>query len=168
MHPRSALPSAHHDAEGGWTTYVGDRGSDFFLRIYDKQAECEHQKDIEGAAYYQNCWRYELEVKGRAARVVADAYYKAPEQPSWISSLVHKWSCAHGIIPTWPPGAEPERLHGFRRRSDRESRLEWLEKSVAPAVRWLLESGDRAEVIRRLGLDEPLGDSQDDVGDPSE
>jgi hypothetical protein len=45
-----------------------------------------------------------------------------------------------------------EKVVGFRRRSDRDTRLMWIEHSVKPAVRWLLDNGDRAEVLAALGL----------------
>lgn len=153
IHPQAALPSAIQDQAGGWTTYLGHRACDWFLRIYDKQRECESQHDDEGAVAYENCWRYELETKGRAASVVAQALNGTTDDRQWIRSFVHGYCTSHGILPPWQPGGPPERLHGLRRRSDAESRLRWVTRSVAPSVRWLVDHGYGTDVREALGID---------------
>lgn len=151
-HPTSGLPSSHQDGDGGYTCYVGDRSSDYFLRIYDKQAECVAHDDQDAIDRYHCAWRYELEVKGVSARGVAERVFDSPHPSGTVRGLVHNHCTSHGVLPVWDL-ATPERpLPGFRRRSDRDTRLAWLERSVRPAVSWLLETGCRTEVLERLGL----------------
>lgn len=160
-HPTSARPAAHHDGDGGWTTYLGDRTSDYFLRIYDKEAECKERDDTAGAERYKSAWRYELEVKGASAAGVAERMFDSPHPSGTVRGLVHNHMTAHGFTPVWSLETPEVKLPGFRRRSDRDTRLAWLEKSVKPAVAWLLENGERTDVLERLGLiDLLLGEPQ--------
>lgn len=148
----SALPKLVEDGDGGTTFYLGDRTSDLFLRVYNKQAECQAHDDQDAVNRYHNCWRYELEVKGVTAPGVAERVFDSPAPSATIRALLHNHLVAHGIRPTWDFTTPEQRLPGFRRRSDRDTRLRWLERSVRPAVDWLLENGDRTEVLQRLGL----------------
>jgi hypothetical protein len=157
LHPTSALPASHQDGNGGYTCYVGDRSSDYFLRIYDKQAESIAQADLPSMERYQNAWRYELEVKGVSAPGVAERMFDSPHPSGTVRGLVHNYCVSHGITPIWNLETPEVPLPGFRRRSDRETRLAWLERSVKPALRWLFEQGDRTEVLERLGLNDIPG-----------
>src|SRR5512144_160386 len=56
-HPQSALPWNTRDANGGWTTYLGARTGEKYLRIYNKGAEAVAKQDKEGMARYAGCWR---------------------------------------------------------------------------------------------------------------
>lgn len=151
-HPRSARPSSHRDGDGGWTTYIGDRSSDYYLRVYNKEAECLSQGDLDGAAHYRKCWRYELECKGLTCSGVAKSVFETADRPAHVQGFVHEYGTAHGLIPTFPAIAGRHLVAGFRRRSDRDSRLLWVERSVRPAIAWLLSTGERAEVLEALGL----------------
>ena len=150
--PRSAQPRWVQDADGGQTFYLGDRSSDYFLRIYDKMHECMAHDDEDAAGRYHNCWRYELEVKGISAPGVAERLFDSPNPSGTIRGIVHNYQVGHGLSPAWSLDTPEDPLPGFRRRSDRDTRLAWLEKSVKPAVAWLLETGPRTDVLERLGL----------------
>lgn len=163
--PTMALPQLHQDGNGGSTCYLGDRTSDYFLRIYDKMAECLSRDDQDAIDRYHNAWRYELEVKGVSAPGVAERLFDSPHPSGTIRGIVHNHCTNHGISPVWDLDTPERPLPGFRRRSDRDTRLAWLEKSVKPAVGWLLENGDRTEVLERLGLIDPA-DGRADQGGP--
>lgn len=163
-HPTSALPSAHQDGDGGYTCYLGDRTSDYFLRIYDKQAECAAQDDPAGVDRYRNAWRYELEVKGVSAHGVAERVFDSPHPSGTVRGLVHNHCVSHGIGPAFDLSTPEQALPGFRRRSDRDTRLAWLGRSVRPAVGWLLENGDRTAVLEQLGLIDLDANRRGDTG----
>ena len=152
-HPTSALPSLVQDSDGGSTLYVGGRASDRYLRIYNKEREQRAVRDLEGAGRYVRCWRYELELKGPAAHAVGQALAAQPDRAGWIQSYIHHHCIEHGIQPMFDPSTVRAIATGFRRRSDRDSRLAWLQKSVAPTITWLLESTPRDELLHKLGLD---------------
>jgi DNA relaxase NicK len=151
-HPRAARPSQHADADGGWTTYIGDRSSDYFLRVYDKEAEQRGDHDDAGAERYRACWRYELECKGFSAASVGLSLARAADRPAFCQSLLHQYACAHGIEPIFADDGQRVLSPGFRRRSDRDTRLAWLHRSVKPAIEYLLQTGTREEVMQALGL----------------
>jgi len=153
--PHAALPWYVGDARGGFTFYVGDRASDYFFRCYNKQAES--RQDPEQARHYERCWRYELECKGGTAGLVArDIDTAGDRDRAWrVQGMVFDYCSRHGFAPAFAAEGGQRLTPGFRRRSDRETRLDWLAKSVAPAVRWLLDQGDRDAVLELLGLQEP-------------
>jgi DNA relaxase NicK len=158
-HPRAAAVSLVRNSDGGSTCYLGSRSSDFYLRIYNKQRECEAAGDPEGAEYYERCWRYELELKGAPAASVAGQLRYSADRPGLVRSLLHYWVSHHGLEPIFGLEGPPERLVGFRRRSDRLTKLVWLSKQVRPTVQWLKESGGLEDLLEALGLDQgPQGD----------
>jgi len=159
LHPKSALPWQVRDARGGMTVYLGDRSSDFFFRLYDKEAESTAAKDDVSLARYKGCWRAELELKGMAARQMAEPLYRAENRSYAVSDFVADYAKRHGIQPPFVATGTPIHLSGLRRRSDRMTRLNWLATSVRPAVQWLLETGEAADVLEALGMD-----GRDDIG----
>jgi hypothetical protein len=150
--PSSARPSLTQDGDGGSTLYLGDRASNWFLRVYNKEAECIEARDLEGAGHYAGCWRYELEIKGPDALRQAQLYPAIDDRPGYVQAYVHQWAENHGVAPLFPYDGDQKLEPGFRRRSDRETRLRWLAESVRPAVDWLRESTDRDALIDLLGL----------------
>lgn len=152
-HPNAARPRIVEDADGGCTCYVGDRSSDFFFRLYNKEQECVETHDEEGAVRYRNCWRYELECKGVNAATVAAGAAAAGDRNAWAQGLVHNYVSAHGITPLFPYDGDRVLRPGFRRRSDATTRLDWLARSVAPALRWLEDMGYGEDARKQLGLD---------------
>lgn len=151
-HPKTAIPSIIQDGAGGCTVYVGRRTSDRFLRVYNKAAESIAGGDPIAIARYPNCWRYELECKGSAARPAALAAVRALDRAAHLQQYVYDYATDHGIRPAF--GAVGNRVlePGFRRRSDYGTRLAWLQRSVNPAILAMLEVGDRAEILDALGL----------------
>jgi DNA relaxase NicK len=151
-HNHAARPEAHQDADGGYTCYVGARTSDWHLRVYNKEAES--RDDPAQAEHYARCWRYELECKGPTVAVLAGeiAAHDGDDRARDIQSMVHEYVSHHGMTPVFPHSGGATLVKGFRRRSDRQSRLDWLERSVKPAVNWLSQTGDIADIYAALGL----------------
>lgn len=152
LHPQAARPEQHSDADGGYTCYIGNRSSDWFLRVYNKEAES--RDDAAAAERYRNSWRYELECKGGTCGVLAAeiAARDGEDRAADIQSMLHEYCTHHGITPPFPHAGGAKLVPGFRRRSDRDSKLAWLAKSVAPAVSWLRDTGDIADIYQALGL----------------
>lgn len=159
-HPRSAVPSLVLNGAGGSTCYIGKRTSDRYFRAYDKEQECRASDDPDATARYARSWRFELELHDDAATNVVHALPDGPARALWIAGYIAGYQRAHGQEPIFDPMSAPVHVGGFRRRSDRESRLDWLSRSVAPSVRWLLESTPRDEVLKRLGLVEEEEETQ--------
>jgi hypothetical protein len=154
-HPRAARPSYHGDADGGYTLYLGSRTSDRYLRVYDKGAESA--ADPVALGHYRDCWRYELESKGAAAYPLAQHLFNlSPEvRSAYIADALYSYCYKHGLRPAYLPGENVALVPGFRRRSDRDSRLGWLDRTVKPVVQWLIDTGNEVEVLAALGLAVP-------------
>lgn len=157
-HPRSPLPWFVGDAEGGWTTYLGKRESDWFLRCYNKHAEAIAAHDDVAAGQYERCWRFELEVKGHPGNVLAHELYNTLSQQRFCRRFVHGWLEDHGIAAPWTAEGDNAKISPLRRRSDRDVKVAWLRSKVAPSVRWLAREMDREELLEVLGLADPESD----------
>lgn len=158
-HPLSAVPSATHDAHGGWTTYLGARRSPLFLRIYDKGAEAASRADKAGLARYKGAWRYELECHDVAAKAYGLAAVVSGSRSAYVSGSIADYLSAHGLEPLFTPTTHPESPGAFARRSDYASRLRWFASKVAPSIRLAMSQGDPQEVIDALGLGPERSDS---------
>ena len=154
-HPGTARPWRVEDADGGCTTYVGDRASDYFLRVYDKGAEAHTGDDKAAAERYLNCWRYELEVKGGPATVVADQLVHSSQRGSDIRRFVYEYTTRHGINPLYHEQTPLRIKPGFQRRSDYARKMNWLTWKVRPTVDWCRAHGELGDVLAALGLQEP-------------
>ncbi|MCX6500796.1 MAG: replication initiation factor domain-containing protein [Arthrobacter sp.] len=152
--PTSAEPSHKEDGKGGDTCYLGKRTSDWYFRCYNKEAECVANDDDPGALRYAGCWRYEVEVKGPNALIQAKRYVDLRDRASWVQSMLYTYCANRGLGPVFPSAGEQDLVPGFRRRSDRESKLRWLAKSVRPTLEWLSSNTDRATIMATLGLPE--------------
>jgi DNA relaxase NicK len=151
-HPRAARPSFHGDGDGGYTLYLGDRTSDRFLRCYNKAAESAG--DPVEAEHYQRCWRYELESKGQTAYVLAGSLAALPQEnrPRDVQAYVWDYVNAHGMLPVFGRTSGQKLAGTFRRRSDRDSKLAWLSRTVKPTLEWLSQTGNVRDVYESLGL----------------
>jgi len=152
--PRAAVPSLIMNGAGGSTFYLGKRTSDVYFRCYDKAQECVASGDPDALERYDRAWRYEIELHDETAGDVAGLLPNGPARAHWITSYVHSYLEKHGCYPIFDRDTPPVHVSGFRRRSDRESRLDWLSRSVAPTVRWLIDSTPREEIMKCLGLAE--------------
>lgn len=151
-HPHSSLPWRVQNAHGGETVYLGNRESDYFLRIYNKEAESRDSGDSLGEERYRGCWRYELECKSLAAGSVAGSLAASSDRPGYAQSAVYHFIRGHGIEPGFLPGTERVLLPGLRRRSDADTRIKHLARNVRPTLDWLREIGRIRDAMEALGL----------------
>lgn len=151
-HPTSSEPSHQERATGGDTCYLGRRSSDYYFRCYNKEQESLDLQDEARALHYAGCWRYELEVKGPNALVQARHYVGLRDTQEWVQTMLYQYSTAHGLAPVFSPAGPVVVPPAWRRRSDRDSKLLWLAKSVRPTVEWLAGNTDRATIMATLGL----------------
>jgi len=151
-HPRSALPARHSDADGGYTLNLGKRESAYYLRLYNKHAECIATRDTPGAERYAGCWRYELECKGGSTAQLAELVANAPDRAAYVQRYLYQYCEAHGFAPAFGEDGGRVLLPGFRRRSDTDSNLAHLARNVRPTLDRLRADGYWDRVREVLGL----------------
>jgi len=143
---RKATGTIVLSSDGGSTFYLGKRTSDVMLRVYNKAVES-------GDEHYRDCHRYELEIKGDRAILTATELANTVDVGAFCQEIVHDWCTARGVTPAFDV-TQPRRLQpGLTRRSDEDTKLEWLERSVRPTVSWLRAFGDQGRILRALGYD---------------
>lgn len=153
-HPESALPSQQMDAKKGHTVYLGNRRSPTYFRLYNKHAECLATRDAFGAERYLDCWRYELEVHDQLAHRLADRVIDQEDRPGFVRDYVSTYASQHGLLPPFAPGSEMRLTPGFRRRSDADTKVEYLHRNARPALAWLRSIGQLERGLDALGLNE--------------
>jgi len=150
---RKASGTLVQSSDGGATFYLGKRTSDVMLRVYNKAVESDDE-------HYKDCHRYELEIKGDRAILAATDVANSVDVGAFCQEVVHDWCTVRGVTPAFDV-AQPRRLQpGLTRRSDEDTKLEWLMRSVRPTVSWLREFGDQGRILRALGYH---GDSWTEV-----
>ena len=135
----------YRSSDGSATAYLGRRISDCFGRIYEKGKESKLD-------HYQNCVRYELELKHDTATRAAKLLYDAEDHQRDSVSLIADWFRDAGVR---SPALEVVRLPNIRASralSTAETRLLWMRSQVRPAVQALLAMLDREQVLEALGL----------------
>lgn len=133
--------------KGGQTIYVGSRQSDSYICIYQKGAQS-------GEELYQDCWRVECRYKNRYA---AQLQEKLKTKVSRLSQASYAVVLSHaersGIDLALDPrphlSIEPPR---GAVKSDVLATLQWLEKSVRPAINRLRKLGLERDALLALGL----------------
>lgn len=98
-HPQAPRPSRTTDGDGGWTTYIGRRGSENFFRIYDKGQEARAKDDGDGFKRYENTWRFELEAKGTVSLPLAEAVNTTLDPERFVQGYLYVWLRDHGVTP---------------------------------------------------------------------
>ena len=155
-HPRSAAPWRLQHKTKGDTTYVGSRNSDKFLRVYNKEAECRQAHDTKNLAHYLNCWRYEIEIKGKPSGLTAARVDAAPDPETYVRGAMTAYLKLHGIEPIYTDASPAIILPGFTRRSDADSRLWNIATNVRPSFDWLRDAGYAADALAALGIDRTI------------
>lgn len=155
-HPRAAMPWRIQTARGGETVYLGNRESERFFRLYNKEAEGWANADHVDTERYRDCWRYELETKGGSTRQLATLVDTAVDRGRFVEDYLYSYLSQHGIEPRWRRNADRVLVPGFRRRSDVQSRLAHLSRNVRPTVDWLTDAGHAGDAARALGFPDEL------------
>jgi DNA relaxase NicK len=151
-HPHAAMPSLIINGDGGATFYIGSRKSARFFRFYNKQAECLARHDLAGAERYDCAWRLEMELHDVDAQAVGMMLAEPGVAGSKIRYYIGRYLIQHGIECPYDMSQRETLPRGFRRRSDRDTRLDWLGKTVKPTIDWLRTSCTAEELRDILGL----------------
>lgn len=152
---RAARPWAIIGTEGVETLYLGERASEYFFRLYNKEAQERRQMGADYDGRYDRCWRFELELKASVPALVLKKLLPERDRAQWIIDYLHTYSLAHGLTPPFEPGGELALIPGFRRQSDADSKLRHLSKNVRPTVQWLDAEGRDDDLRVALGLRPP-------------
>ena len=129
--PRAVkLIEERHKAQ---TVYIGKRSSDIFVRIYDKFQES-------GKVEYERCIRFEVEIKGRAAKQLWNRMALGSDGIGFLLHLLYEVLRERGItLPEDNFDNAPSMVFKKEPTAD-ESRIAWLARSVAPTVSKLSET----------------------------
>ena len=128
----------------GDTLYYGRRVSDQFGRLYNKSAEEQIDENPPR-------WRFEVEYKRAYAKAAAQRFAASNKSPGWVAGTVARWFSDRG---TRPPVSELAlgAIRSSPRGSAQEAaRLEWLKRSVRPAVMELAERYGWPDMLSLLG-----------------
>lgn len=132
------------DTRGGQTLYFGARSSERFGRLYDKGIESKSH----GAGQR---WRWEVEMKQRAARALSEGVLTAECPTSYVQGAVAGffWSRARVTIAELQRGV----VHNESPEPTRADKLlKWLTIGVRPTVSRLIEVYGRERVLHALGI----------------
>lgn len=134
----------------GDTLYLGSRQSDEYGRLYDKDRES-------GKVEYAYAWRYETEYKGRAAQGAYSHVVGRRDRAGRILSSVVNWWSSRGVpCPVGAGDGDAVSIAAFDRTSDVDRTRLWLCSQVAPAIKRLLATTPRDQILADLGLlDQP-------------
>jgi hypothetical protein len=138
--------------QGGQTCYVGSRASELFLRIYDKEQESRDPRTKAPEERYIGTHRYELEIKGDRALPMAQMVQQSPDAPGLIRATLASHLTRHGVDARLLSDSAQAILPGFRRRSDTDTKLDWLASQVRSTYAWLKAQGEGGRALRALGI----------------
>lgn len=131
----------------GDTLSINRRVSDSYGRLYDKTAESSL-----GPA--RLLWRYEVELKGRAARRQATRLKEHGAHPTHVSRLVHDWYTRTGVRPAFARVEHEDALQPILAPPTR-SVLDWFRQSLSITVSKAIREHGRQTVLEALGLNGP-------------
>lgn len=129
---------------GGSTYYTGSRTSRYYGRIYDKSAESNGEPGL--------IWRYEVEVKKPASKLVYDQLLDSQAPKDLIREHVFQFFAKRGIAPLFDATDTERAIQIPRNLTSDDKVLQWMNRQVSPAVRRLIESGREDDVYKALGL----------------
>jgi DNA relaxase NicK len=135
------------NSDGSQTFTLGSRTSDYYLRIYNKHLES-------GDDVYANCWRFEIEIKGKAAKLVARDLFASRNREADLLAFVSNYMNKRGLyVPYLFPNGTIEELP-LTSHSTLDSKRNWLNTQVKPVVTMFVDLGLVEEVFVLLGLSE--------------
>jgi DNA relaxase NicK len=130
--------------DGGSTVYIGARASESFGRVYDKGVE---QKVAPAGTW----WRWELELKGKAAYDHAELLAAVDDHRVLLMAKVAHWFRAR-TTHAYTSSVTELCIQKSRDISTVDRRLRWLAHDVRPTVQALVERVGLARVLFALGL----------------
>jgi len=148
-------------SDGGGTLYIGAPSSDQRGRLYNKEIQSQNPD-------YERTWRYEVVYRNQVATELA-RYVPAEldARSLWSQSCVATWYSNRGVAIDGI-GADKSFVMPLIKTlpSDVEKKLLWLERQVAPTVRYLRELGFGDTLPGILGLSDGLQSSPAARDDP--
>ncbi len=160
---REGYPFKLHVRDGfgdGDTLEIGTRGSEVYLRLYDKHREGfkkTHSKQVQPGQFAPGSWRYEAELKGGAATELYCRLFEAPDgsegHSQGVLTEVRGLFMDRGLdLPVGDVTAD--KIREKRYRSDLDRTRAWLRSAVRPTIKQLIADGYMGEVLHDLGLNE--------------
>ena len=144
---RNGRPSSSRlivGSDGGSTAYIGSRQSEFFGRVYDKGIE---QKTHSRGQW----WRWELEVKGDAAKRVAHTIISSEDEGMAIGSINADWFRSR-LGDCYPFSGKLAVRNREQSSTSTDRKLQWLSRQVRPTVIELLGRLESARILEALGF----------------
>lgn len=133
----------------GDTLYLGSRSSQRFLRVYNKEAQS-------GEPYYENCWRFEVEIKGALCQVIWEAIQAGESvQALAFGEIAHVLRSYGLAIDDITQGQQSKSVPVHRVAPDIVRRLSWMQRQVAPSLKKLMDAGFGDAALAALGLEPP-------------
>lgn len=128
----------------GATLNINRRCSDVWFRLYDKSAEAS-------LGVPRLVWRYELELKGKAAQRQAERLTQCGVRPSSVHTPVHDAYKSKGVEPAFPKWTHE---NAFQPCLDDPSRdvLTWMRESLSKTVARAEKRFGRELVAEALGI----------------
>ena len=129
----------------GDTFSLGKRGSNRYLRLYDKSKDMQ---PCDRGTY----WRYEVEFKGQTAKTAMDLLNQATDRYTFIGSQVFQAFERRGVIPSYNIDTTIDMIEVSQAVTTADTKLRWLSRCVAPVVTQLINMGYEKQVIASLKL----------------
>jgi len=130
----------------GDTCYLGSRSSAMYFRIYDKWLQSKDD-------YYENAWRFEVELKSDKAHIVHQQIQERRETSSSgvaeITNGLHKMGV---LLQGFAPEGKQCKVPYVATPKDVTSKLLWLSKSVRPTLEELRKRGFESAAYAVLGI----------------
>jgi DNA relaxase NicK len=134
-------------SDGGDTLYIGSASSLQRGRIYNKAVQSEIPQ-------YARCWRYEVVFRNElGTQLAARVPYPIGTRAKWAAQICLDWFEHRGVPDCgFNSGLDVILPLTSPIPSDVERKLRWIEKQVAPTVRYLIEKGYRDTILASLNL----------------
>lgn len=132
------------------TIYLGQRTSERFGRIYNKEQES-------GLERFKGCARYEIELKGRVSWTTANWLSEQVDERRACIALVTEFARARlgkssldSLVTEVPMSIDTPRSHKMAPTVERS--LQYIRACIRPTVRRLVQAGYQHEVLEALGI----------------
>jgi hypothetical protein len=142
-HRQSAVTMIENYPAGA-TMLLNKRCSDRFGRIYDKGVES-------GCAEPRNIFRYEVELKRKAAKLLACQVPQGDSQPSFVCATVHRFFSDRMVQPRFRP-IDAGHAGQLVIPSETKRYLEWYSASVRQSIPKAIKLHGLPLVLEALGL----------------